>query len=739
MSILRVLSNVSIREQILIGYFPVLLIVAFVALSSYTSFNKFEADFRDLAEVTRENILFVEIEKDVMELQRNVLVYSYVGYKGVLRKIEFLQDTIEEKFEVIRPIAQKNPDVGKRFDRIVEHYEDYNTGFSAAIKERAALENLYKNELEPLIEKSHDLLALIMADFEKKQHVHHVHTLYHAEQNLLKANINIRSFSASPDASLIAQTNEILSNIIRDFEGFRDKNPNLKNKDRINEFLESLGQYKSTSQKILNANRTYLHLANVVLAGKAAEIDTLATELDALSAERTQFFQSKIEQDIQASRQSYIFLSIFASILGLVCSMLVARGIAKPVTSMALTLSKLSQENLDVTIPGQQRKDEVGQMAKAAHGFQKMAFRVNQQGEQIQESEAKLSLIVNNMADGLMTMDDHGVIESCNHAFETIFGYTANQMIGKNVKTLMPDTQHDGFDAYIKEFNQRGGSHVIGAKEKQIIGVRKNKAAFPMEISISQTELNNRILYSAIIRDITQRKTAELALLRANAELEEFAYRTSHDLRSPLISSISLLSLVETSLKDGDTDLALKSVGFVSGSLMKLEALVKDILALAEATHGQEESQDIDFQSIVHDALEKLDHMDNFDRLEIETEFKYSSLKAPVNRVVLIVENLISNAIKYQDPSKENSFVKVSVHDRAGGIRLSVEDNGLGISEEFQEQLFTMFKRFHPKTAFGSGLGLYMMKKSVDMIGGEISYEHTGDGSRFNVDFIDQA
>ena len=114
MNISRLLSNASIREQILIGYLPVLLILAFVALTSYTTFNKFDTDFTSLSDVTQEHTLFVTVEKDMIELQRSVLVYSYVGYKGVLKKIELLQDKIERKFDIIRPIADKDPEIGKR-------------------------------------------------------------------------------------------------------------------------------------------------------------------------------------------------------------------------------------------------------------------------------------------------------------------------------------------------------------------------------------------------------------------------------------------------------------------------------------------------------------------------------------------------------------------------------------------------------------------------------------------------
>ncbi len=105
--------------------------------------------------------------------------------------------------------------------------------------------------------------------------------------------------------------------------------------------------------------------------------------------------------------------------------------------------------------------------------------------------------------------------------------------------------------------------------------------------------------------------------------------------------------------------------------------------------------------------------MDGFEKLDIQKEFKFSDdLFLQKNRIVLIIENLISNAIKYQDPKKERPFIKLLTHKTdKNDFVLEVHDNGLGIPKENQKKLFLMFQRFHPKTSFGSGLGLYMTIK----------------------------
>jgi len=227
---------------------------------------------------------------------------------------------------------------------------------------------------------------------------------------------------------------------------------------------------------------------------------------------------------------------------------------------------------------------------------------------------------------------------------------------------------------------------------------------------------------------------SEERLQQANAELEEFAYRTSHDLRSPLVSSIGLLGLAEKAIAQGKTGKAIGSLGHTRTSLIKLETLVKDILMLTQSKNVEENAAEIDLNSVLTETLAKLQHMDNFDRLKISQDLNFKgSLNVKKTRFVLIIENLISNAVKYQDVRQNPSWVKISTHKTGQNFVLRMQDNGLGVPQDQQVNLFKMFRRFHPRTSFGSGLGLYMMKKSVNILGGDITFEDPGEGSIFEV------
>lgn len=231
-----------------------------------------------------------------------------------------------------------------------------------------------------------------------------------------------------------------------------------------------------------------------------------------------------------------------------------------------------------------------------------------------------------------------------------------------------------------------------------------------------------------------QKKKLIEDLNKSNDELEEFSYRVSHDLRSPIVSSMALLNMTEETIRSGEVDTALQCIQHGRTSLESLERLIVGILQLSRAKNEEEEEEAINFETLFNETLDKLKHMDHFERMDIRQDLRFSdTLVAKKGRIVLIVENLISNAVKYQDLGRDDPFVEISTYGHDKNFVLEVRDNGLGIPENQQDKIFQMFKRFHPQDAFGSGLGLYMTKKSADILGGDICFESLDEGSVFKL------
>ena len=235
---------------------------------------------------------------------------------------------------------------------------------------------------------------------------------------------------------------------------------------------------------------------------------------------------------------------------------------------------------------------------------------------------------------------------------------------------------------------------------------------------------------NSFIEQLVDQRTKELK--HTNEELEEFTYRTSHDLRSPLVSSIRLLELSDNYIKDNDKEQAHKAINLATGSLKKLEALIDDILSLAKTKNVKVNIKQVDVSSTIQKALQQIEHMDNYENIKIIQNFEFDTdLITEETRFKVIIENLLSNAVKYYDPEKTEPFIKIHTERKENNLHLTIEDNGLGVPVEKQSELFTMFKRFHPKTSFGSGLGLYMVQKSASILGGDIIFKDTGEGSSF--------
>jgi PAS domain S-box-containing protein len=366
-----------------------------------------------------------------------------------------------------------------------------------------------------------------------------------------------------------------------------------------------------------------------------------------------------------------------------------------------------------------------------------IAQEVEKQTHKLVESENRLKLVFNNAGEGIIGLGLDGRTVFANKAARQLLGYSLEELQEAPLHQLIQHSHADG-TRHAKEDGRFYASITDGTthlKDTEVFW-HKDGRSFPIEYSSEPIKDDNQKISGAVIvfRDIAERKAAEEEIKQANAELEEFAYRTSHDLRSPLVSSIGLLGIAERAMQSDNKEKALTSLNMTQKSLQTLEVLVRDILVLTQTKNEEEEEEAVQFASLIQGAIDKIRYMDHFDRIEIQQDLKFDEeLTLKKNRIILILENLLSNAVKYQDLDKEKSWVKISTIKLNETFVLQVEDNGLGVPDDQQQHLFKMFKRFHPRTAFGSGLGLYMMKKSVNILGGEITFEDSGAGSIFKV------
>lgn len=240
--------------------------------------------------------------------------------------------------------------------------------------------------------------------------------------------------------------------------------------------------------------------------------------------------------------------------------------------------------------------------------------------------------------------------------------------------------------------------------------------------------------FSGLVGFLIQKKKQHDELTRSFDELRQFAYRTSHDLKAPITTSRRLIEYISEDLKTGNVDEAKKNIDVIFDKLNRLEELIEDMLSLAKADLKRNKPEIIDFEAVFSEVKSNLSTLAEESGCKILMSTSASRpLKSEKNRVLQIIENLVSNAIKYSDSSKSDRYVEVSVQNKENTFRISIEDNGIGIPPEQRENVFEMFQRFHPNVSFGSGLGLSIVKKYVDTLGGTIEFNSSDEGTKFVV------
>ncbi len=238
-------------------------------------------------------------------------------------------------------------------------------------------------------------------------------------------------------------------------------------------------------------------------------------------------------------------------------------------------------------------------------------------------------------------------------------------------------------------------------------------------------------------RLLSTRAVIRREVARRTEELEHFAYRSSHDLRGPLVSIAGLCRATLEDLEEGHTDDLKDNLLRVQHQTTRLASMVEDILEIARADLVDLPSDDVEVRALARQVVDEVVEdlpSDVTSPVTIDVE-SGPPVRIHASRVRLaqILRNLISNGVRYRTRSVE-SWVRVSVRVERGAMEISVEDNGLGLDEAQQAVVFERFTRMHPTHTFGSGLGLAIVQRHVERMGGGISVESAvGSGSRFTV------
>lgn len=351
----------------------------------------------------------------------------------------------------------------------------------------------------------------------------------------------------------------------------------------------------------------------------------------------------------------------------------------------------------------------------------------------LRESEAKMRAILETAVDGIITIDDHGIVEVFNPAAERLFGYSAAEVIGKNVNMLMPSPYREEHDGYIQNYLRTGEKKIIGIG-REVVGLRKDGTTLPMRLAVSEVRLGERRLFTGIVRDITEQKILQDKILQTErlAIIGKMAAKVAHEIRNPL-SSISLnAELLEDeiqSYRSADKEEALSLLQSMIREIDRVTSLTDEYLQFSRLPEAHPVKGDL--RALVEDALEVVNK--ELHKKRIDAELKRSDSlpevrfdRAQMRRVLL---NILRNAI---EAMPKGGKLTVEVLDQAGHALIHIHDTGGGIPEE---KVPSIFEPFFTTKDFGTGLGLSISQQIIHEHGGEIyCRSKLGSGTTFTIE-----
>lgn len=398
---------------------------------------------------------------------------------------------------------------------------------------------------------------------------------------------------------------------------------------------------------------------------------------------------------------------------------------------------------------------------------------------ELQQARARFEGILSTAEDAIITVNLSQRIIFFNQGAEKTFGYSAKEVIGKPLEILLPKRFAESHYQHVVNFSKGLSSARRMGERSEIYGLRKDGTEFPAEASISRLQTEDGMIFTAAVRDISERKRAEAAILKLNRELEQrvrdrtaeleesnrqlqqkseenetFVYGVSHDLRSPLVNlegfskelgyvSNELSKLLENPDVPGpirdrgrkllQTDMA-DSVRYIQSAVARLSNIIDALLRLSRAGRVVYRMERIDTEALVRRILESMRGTITKHGTEVTTG-ELPPIEGDAIAIEQVFANLIGNALNYLDPLRPGRIEIGSMPgDRPDYCCYFVRDNGLGISETHIGKVFQAFQRLHPDRVAGEGMGLTIVRRIVDRHGGRIWLESKmGEGTTFFV------
>jgi two-component system, LuxR family, sensor kinase FixL len=349
--------------------------------------------------------------------------------------------------------------------------------------------------------------------------------------------------------------------------------------------------------------------------------------------------------------------------------------------------------------------------------------------EEAVAGEAHVKSILDTIPDAMIVIDEHGIMQSFSAAAERLFGYSAAEVLGKNVKLLMPSPYRDDHDGYLRRYRNTGERRIIGIG-RVVVGERKSGSTFPLELSVGEVKTGHQRFFTGFIRDLTERQQTEARLQELQTELVhvsrltamgEMASALAHELNQPLSAIANYMKGSRRLLEDSSDDRATvlrEAMDKAAEQALRAGQVIRRLRDFV--ARGESERQVEDIKKLVEEAsaLALVGAKDKGVSVRFELDPRLDFVLADKVQIQQVLLNLMRNAIEAMEGCERRELVISTAPVPDDMVEIAVSDTGTGLSAEVNAQLFQPFVTTKRQ---GMGVGLSISRTIVEAHGGTIA------------------
>lgn len=356
--------------------------------------------------------------------------------------------------------------------------------------------------------------------------------------------------------------------------------------------------------------------------------------------------------------------------------------------------------------------------------------------EELREREARLRSILDTAADAIIVIDEAGTVESFSLSATRLFGYEPAEVVGRNVRMLMPAPYHDAHDSYLHRYLETGERRIIGIG-RIVVGQRKDGSTFPVELKVGEIRLRDRRLFTGFLRDITERQATEQSLHELQAELVQVSRVTSmgamasafaHELSQPLGAAMNYLNAVRRMLEEGAGPQAPRSLEGTQRAIAEIARAGQIIRRLRQFIQkGRTERSWERLGKVIEEssALALVGAADRAINIRFDVDADLPPVFVDRVQIQQVLTNLVRNAVEAMAEAPRRDLTILASVARDGVVEIAVADTGPGIAADIAANLF---KPFVTTKSDGMGVGLSICKSIVQAHEGELWTEPNPEG-----------